>query len=302
MDGRKRDRDDGYSRSSKSRRTEDDEPICTLHLTGLPSDVKERELRNLGIFLPGFEGAVINRRSSSRDRDAEPAPTMGFMKFVNPKSAMAALQGLHGHVFDEDEADRPLRVSMAKRNMHVSRSSSYMSRAAPQMSGMAPFNPYLQVPEWVAPGADQFGAAAYGGYDMAMAAAAQAAAVAAAQQHQHHQQAAPAPHCSVAIISNTTGTPCDTLCIQGMTRQSSQSDVEALFTSLNGFRDIKVFGSKGLGFVRFENDQDSCAAMEELNGLTVALPGGDSRTTVRIEYAKRSLEEVPPSSSRDRGR
>lgn len=281
MEGRKRDRDDRYGASSnKARRMDDNEPICTVHVSGLPADVKTRELRNLATFLPGFEGAIIHNRSS-RDMETQ----IGFVKFANQKSAMAALQVLHGHVFDDAEPNNTLRASMAKRNMNVSRSSR---ASLPPMQ----FNPYMQVP-----GYESFDGYYHGGhggpgpgpgYDHHAAHAAAHAAV------QSTTSLADAP-----VISNTRGNPCDTLCIQGMTPWTTQNDVETVFHELQGFKDIKVFGQKGLGFVRFESEKEAGDAMDELDGATVQLPGADNRTSMRIEYAKRSLEERPPRRDRE---
>ena len=193
---------------------------------------------------------------------------------------MAAQQVLHGHVFDDQEAtNSALRVSLAKRNMNVSRSSR--SAVAP----LAQFNPYMQVP-----GYESFEAAqgyyqgGHGGYDL------HAASHAAA--HAAVQSTSTLGDCPVT--SNTRGNPCDTLCIQGMTPWTTTGDVEVIFRELQGFHTIKVFGQKGLGFVRFDSEKEAGAVMDELDGGTVQLPGADNRTCMRLEYAKRSLEERPP--------
>jgi len=282
MEGRKRDRDDRFGASSnKSRRMDDNEPICTVHVSGLPADVKTRELRNLATFLPGFEGAIIHNKSS-RDMETQ----IGFIKFVNQKSAVAALQVLHGHVFDDQESNNTLRVSMAKRNMNVSRSSR-ASLPLPMQ-----FNPYMQVP-----GYEGFDGYYHGGPGYDMHASSHASSH--GSSHGHAAVQSTSSLADAPVISNTRGNPCDTLCIQGMTPWTSQGDVEAVFRELQGFKDIKVFGQKGLGFVRFESEKEAGNAMDELDGATVQLPGADNRTSMRIEYAKRSLEERPPRRDRE---
>lgn len=239
-------------------------------------------MRNLAAFLPGFEGSVLNRKGS----------LIGFLKFINQKSAIAAMHMLNGHQFDGDSRDGCLRVSMAKRNMNISRGGGYNTRMMAMQYN--PYNPYEQagafgaMPGYGMPAGDPYaGAAGYGaaGYDFG------AGQAAPQQSYEQPQQQV----LSVPIATNTRGTPCDTICIQGLTPWTNQSDVEGTFSVLQGFSDIKVFGNKSLGFVRFDTEQSALAAMEDLNNGTVALPGADSRTSMRLEYAKRSLEERPPN-------
>lgn len=256
-------------------------------------------MRNLAAFLPGFEGSVLNRKGT----------LIGFLKFINQKAAIAAMHMLNGHQFDGDSRDGCLRVSMAKRNMNIStRGGGYNSRIL-AMQSYNPYNPYMPQGDFA------MGAGAYpmGGPDPYGGAAAMAGGMAVPegygggydfaghQQQQQQQSFEPQTQqvMSVPIASNTRGTACDTLCIQGLTPWTTQGDVEGTFSAIQGFTDIKVFGRKSLGFVRFDSQQSALAAMEDLNGGTVSLPGADSRTSMRLEYAKRSLEERPPARNRD---
>lgn len=247
-------------------------------------------MRNLAAFLPGFEGSVLNRKGT----------LIGFLKFINQKTAIAAMHMLNGHQFDGDSREGCLRVSMAKRNMNISRGATgYNGRVMAMQYN--PYNPYMGAEGAFGgmqgyPGGDPYGAAGYGaaaGYDFTGGQAAAVAAHGYQEQQQQTQQVL-----SVPIASNTRGTACDTICIQGLTPWTTQGDVEGTFSALQGFTDIKVFGSKSLGFVRFDSESSSLAAMEDLNGGTVALPGADSRTSMRLEYAKRSLEDRPPNRNR----
>mmetsp|Transcript_24975 Transcript_24975/g.49129 ORF Transcript_24975/g.49129 Transcript_24975/m.49129 type:complete len:195 (+) Transcript_24975:41-625(+) len=139
---RKRDRDDdsNYHRSSKrgdprGSHGRDEEPISTLFCSGLPSNIRDRELRLLGTFLPGFEGANINRGRTpdSRDRQSGDNGIIGFMKFVTQEAAVQAAQYLQGFVVDEDYPEQALRISLAKRNMNL---GSRVSKApSPYMFG-----------------------------------------------------------------------------------------------------------------------------------------------------------------------
>jgi hypothetical protein len=55
--------------------------VRTIFISGLPADVKERELHNLLRWLPGFEAAQINFKSEQ---------PMGFALFSTAHYAMAA--------------------------------------------------------------------------------------------------------------------------------------------------------------------------------------------------------------------
>jgi len=252
-------------------------------------------MRNLAAFLPGFEGSVLNRKGT----------LIGFLKFINQKAAIAAMHMLNGHQFDGDSRDGCLRVSMAKRNMNItSRGGGYNSRVLAMQYN--PYNPYMPAEQGYAVAAQGYGMGQPDPYAGAQSMAAygqvqQGGSYDFAQGHQaaaHSFQDQQQQVLSVPIASSTRGTPCDTLCIQGLTPWTQQGDVEGTFSALQGFTDIKIFGNKSLGFVRFNSEEAALAAMDDLNGGTVALPGADSRTSMRLEYAKRSLEERPPTRNR----
>lgn len=59
--------------------------IRTVFITGLPGDVKERELHNLLRWLPGFEASQINFKAEQ---------PMGFALFSTAQHAMAAKDAL----------------------------------------------------------------------------------------------------------------------------------------------------------------------------------------------------------------
>lgn len=59
--------------------------VRTVFISGLPGDVKERELHNLLRWLPGFEASQINFKGEQ---------PMGFALFSSPQHAMAAKNAL----------------------------------------------------------------------------------------------------------------------------------------------------------------------------------------------------------------
>ena len=89
--------------------------VRTIFITGLPEDVKERELQNLCRWLPGFEASQLNFKAEK---------PMGFALFNSPHQAIAAKDILQDMLFDP-EAKSVLHTEMAKKNLFVKRGHSH---------------------------------------------------------------------------------------------------------------------------------------------------------------------------------
>ncbi|CAN1298637.1 RNA-binding protein with multiple splicing [Linum perenne] len=85
--------------------------VRTVFITGLPEDVKERELQNLLRWLPGYEASQVNFKGEK---------PMGFALFSTPPFAIAAKDALQDMVFDA-ELKAVLHTEMAKKNLFVKR-------------------------------------------------------------------------------------------------------------------------------------------------------------------------------------
>lgn len=59
--------------------------VRTIFISGLPTDVKERELQNLLRWLPGYEASQVNFKGEQ---------PMGFALFTTPQFAIAAKAAL----------------------------------------------------------------------------------------------------------------------------------------------------------------------------------------------------------------
>jgi len=81
------------------------ELVKTLYITGLPYDVKEREIQLLCRPHPGFEFCNLNLRSD---------PPSAFAKFSSREASEAALEALQGFQFDLNHPDLSVRVDFAK--------------------------------------------------------------------------------------------------------------------------------------------------------------------------------------------
>lgn len=89
--------------------------VRTIFITGLPEDVKERELQNLLRWLPGFEASQLNFKAEK---------PMGFALFSTPHQAITAKDILQDMLFDP-ETKSVLHTEMAKKNLFVKRGHTF---------------------------------------------------------------------------------------------------------------------------------------------------------------------------------
>ncbi|KAE8655060.1 Detected protein of unknown function [Hibiscus syriacus] len=90
--------------------------VRTIFISGLPTDVKERELQNLLRWLPGFEASQVSFKGK------EPK---GFALFSTAKFAVAAKDTLQEMVFDA-KLKSLLHIEMAKKNLLLERLQVFM--------------------------------------------------------------------------------------------------------------------------------------------------------------------------------
>lgn len=81
--------------------------IRTVFISGLPHDVKERELHNLLRFMPGYEASQMNWKTGG---------PQGFALFSTGAHARAMVDILSGLQFDDSVL---LRAEMAHKNMFI---------------------------------------------------------------------------------------------------------------------------------------------------------------------------------------
>eukprot|EP01126_Amoeba_proteus_P038557 TRINITY_DN4026_c0_g2_i1.p1 TRINITY_DN4026_c0_g2~~TRINITY_DN4026_c0_g2_i1.p1 ORF type:complete len:182 (-),score=21.50 TRINITY_DN4026_c0_g2_i1:447-932(-) len=81
--------------------------VRTLFISGLPVDVKEREIHNLLRLIPGYESCTL---SLIPDK-----PPVAFATFINRTSAISGQSYLQGIKFDPD-FPQTLRIEFAKAN------------------------------------------------------------------------------------------------------------------------------------------------------------------------------------------
>ncbi|GFY97278.1 RNA-binding (RRM/RBD/RNP motifs) family protein [Actinidia rufa] len=100
--------------------------VRTIFISGLPEDVRERELQNLLRWLPGYEASQVTFKGEH---------PMGFALFSTPQFAIAAKDALQELVFDA-ESKYMLHTEMAKKNLFVKRGIVADSNAYDQSKRM----------------------------------------------------------------------------------------------------------------------------------------------------------------------
>ncbi|KAE8666092.1 Small nuclear ribonucleoprotein family protein [Hibiscus syriacus] len=115
--------------------------VRTIFISGLPTDVKERELQNLLRWLPDFEALQVSFKGKE---------SKGFALFSTAKFAVAAKDTLQEMVFDA-KLKSLLHIEMAKKNLVVKKGMGTDSVAV-DIYSCHPVPPVLAVPN-PAPGA-----------------------------------------------------------------------------------------------------------------------------------------------------
>lgn len=96
------------------------EELRTLFLTGLPLDVREREVINLCRAFAGFEGVVLSSNGGNKHNKMFKTEARAFAVFTDQAAALAAKEALDGLAFDlVDEPTKLLRVELAKSNSRL---------------------------------------------------------------------------------------------------------------------------------------------------------------------------------------
>lgn len=117
-----------FSLTSATNSNSNSNDISTIFIIGFPDDFKERELTNMFLFAPGFEGAVLKTTNISctaiqtgNSASTEESPRkqlIGFVKFSKPSEAVYALEILNGRILDQ-ERGIVLKAEIAKKNYYI---------------------------------------------------------------------------------------------------------------------------------------------------------------------------------------
>lgn len=249
----------------------DKEPRCTLFISGLPEDIKERELRNLFRFYSGFVGCKLVEKKVQGDEQGEgKGPSfMGFCLFNSEAAAAEVKECLDATKFDyKDPESNSLRISFAKKNLMIKGRQMETPRLNQRGLAAAAQMYYGDQQQY----GDPF--------------------VNASASYNHNPYGAPAPYPTQLSGTKrkgpiTLGDPSTTLYVSNLGETVNEEEIRQLFQTQAGFEEMSVAKSKGrtFAFVLFGSQNDATNALGALQGYALqAMP--PSSGGMRISYSK----------------
>ncbi|XP_027125349.1 U2 small nuclear ribonucleoprotein B'' [Coffea eugenioides] len=252
--------------------------VRTIFISGLPEDVKERELQNLLRWLPGYEASQVNFKGEH---------PMGFALFATPQQAIAAKDALRDLVFDA-ESNSILHTEMAKKNLFVKRGIVADSNAYDQSKRLRTGGDYTHTgysspslfhpppaPVWgphgyMAPAPPPYDP--YAGYPVAPVPMPAPAPVS-------------APSSYVPVQNTKDNPPCNTLFIGNLGENINEEELRSLFSAQPGFKQMKVLRQERhtVCFIEFEDVNSATNVHHNLQGAVIPSSGS---VGMRIQYSK----------------
>ncbi|KAK3022306.1 hypothetical protein RJ639_046164 [Escallonia herrerae] len=243
--------------------------VRTLFVAGLPEDVKAREIYNLFREFPGYESSHLRNPTTKTQPFA-------FAVFLDQQSAVAAMHGVNGMVFDLEKGST-LYVDLAKSNSRSKRSridderpgSEKRTKRGASDSGVGSVH---------LPG---MGNSAYNtsGYPST-------------QSHVNYDgravnetTAANLINSSAAYVPQYAGA-CPTLFVANLGPTCSEQELIQVFSRCRGYLKLKMQSTYGapVAFVDFQDAACSSEALTNLQGTVLysSQPG----EAMRLEFAK----------------
>ncbi|PKU83603.1 U2 small nuclear ribonucleoprotein B'' [Dendrobium catenatum] len=246
--------------------------INTLFVSGLPDDVKAREIHNLFSRHHGFEYCQLEY--TGRGNQA-----VAFATFINHHSAVAAMGALDRTIFDP-ETRATLHIELARSN------SKKRSRGA---SAYSVIDKRAKVQEddqndWTDDGDVGSDASSDTENDNSHKKGALAAT-------QSGEAEGKLTNGRAALDSEKTTRnipPCSTLFIANLGPNCSETELNKALSKFSGFQTLKMRAKWGMpvAFADFENVESSTAAMESLEGTLI---DSSDRGGMHIEYARSKM-------------
>lgn len=252
--------------------------VRTIFITGLPDDVKERELQNLLRWLPGYEASQVNYKGEK---------PMGFALFSTAQLAVAAKDALQEMIFDA-ETKSVLHTEMAKKNLFVKRgivadTNAYDQSKRLRTGGDYTHTGYSAPSPFHAPAAPVWGPHGYmapppppydpyGGYGVPPVQMPAPAPV-------------PAPSSYVPVQNTKDNPPCNTLFIGNLGENINEEELRGLFSAQPGFKQMKVLRQERhtVCFIEFEDVNSASNVHHNLQGAVIPSSGS---VGMRIQYSK----------------
>ncbi|KAL8139276.1 hypothetical protein V2J09_005297 [Rumex salicifolius] len=252
--------------------------VRTIFISGLPPDVKERELQNMLRWLPGYEASQVNFKGEH---------PMGFALFSTAQSAHAAKDALQEMMFDA-ESKAVLHTEMAKKNLFVKRGIvaepspfDHNKRLRTGAGGDYAHAAYASPSSFHPPPAPAWGPHGYmtlppppynpyGGYSAPPVAMLPPTPV-------------PAPSTYVPVQNTKDNPPCNTLFIGNLGESINEDELRGLFTAQTGYIQMKVLRQERhtVCFIEFEDVNSAVAVHHNLQGAVIPSSGS---VGMRIQY------------------
>ncbi|KAL8537871.1 hypothetical protein ACS0TY_012850 [Phlomoides rotata] len=255
----------------------DSDELRTIFISGLPEDVKERELQNSLRWLPGYEASQVNYKGEH---------PMGFALFATSHHALAARDALQDMMFDA-ESTSVLHTEMAKKNLFVKRGIVTDSNAYDQSKRLrtggdythtaystSPFHPpppAVWGPHgYMAPAPPPYDP--YAGYSVPSVPMTASAPV-------------PAPSSYVPVQNIKDNPPCNTLFIGNLGENINEEELRGLLNAQPGFKQMKILRQERhtVCFIEFEDVNSAANVHHSLQGAVIPSSGS---VGMRIQYSK----------------
>ncbi|GAQ77624.1 RNA binding protein [Klebsormidium nitens] len=289
------------------------EEVRTLFVSGLPEDVRERELYNLMRTFEGYEGSQIKRAAKS-------SKPVGFATFRTQAQALAVRESLNDTLFDPD-IDARLQIDLAKQNSKVLKRGrpgelqqpreKKLRSAIPPLVTLPPLDSYALAAAAVGGANSPFstptllqgllGAQSVAGTSSLFANDPYAAALVShlQQQHQHSQQARNLPFGSnfapLNVERSPINPPCSTLFVTNLVDGTKEDELKSMFIRVPGFRKLRLVQGNGkrgpTAFVEFADTEASSQAMHQLQGIPLRFAESGGLT---VQFAR---QQMRPSSA-----
>ncbi|KAI4329164.1 hypothetical protein L6164_021457 [Bauhinia variegata] len=243
--------------------------INTLFVSGLPDDVKAREIHNLFRRRPGFDSCQLKYTGRGNQ-------VVAFATFFNHQSAMAAMHALNGVKFDP-QAGSVLHIELARSNSRRKRKPG---------SG-----PYVVIDKRSKGETDAHASSSEDGDSDSD------------EHDSNHGDTATTkrvdstagsdnalPVVNEQQVKTADGGACSTLFIANLGPNCTEDELKQAFSVYTGFNLVKMRSRGGMpvAFADFEEIEQATKAMNELQGST--LPSSD-RGGMHIEYARSKMRK-----------
>ncbi|KAK1290825.1 hypothetical protein QJS10_CPB18g00933 [Acorus calamus] len=252
--------------------------IKTLFVSGLPDDVKPREIHNLFRRRHGFESCQL-KYTGRGDQ------VVAFATFFNHQAAMAALLELNGATFDP-ETGAILHIELARSN----------SRTKQSRGGGA----YVVIDKRVKSAneaEENTWSDGDGGSDDLSGTddnnSSEKSATTAAQRGKAAKDLDFAQVTSNEQSEKTIGgdmPPCSTLFIANLGPNCTEEELKQVLSQYSGFKALKMRGKFGMP-VAFADFMDVESSTEALNGLKGSVLPSSDRGGMHLEYARSKMRK-----------